>query len=159
VGEDAVEFAGQGTLRRDVGLIVMGLVGTVAVAQALVWGATEMATSLGMSEAMVGLTIVALGTSLPELATAIQAARKKETDLIVGNLLGSNIFNSLGVVGASVIVGPGQLDAQLALVSGLCMVAAAITITAAAWTRQTITRRNGLLMIAFYPLILIALTR
>lgn len=86
---------------------LVGLVGTLAAAQILVTAASSVATQLGLAEGFVGLTIVAIGTSLPELATSLQAARKDETDLIVGNLLGSNLFNSLGVGAVAGLAGPG----------------------------------------------------
>jgi cation:H+ antiporter len=79
-------------------------------ARTLIFGATELAELLGLAEGYVGETIVAIGTSLPELAAAIAAARKKAHDLILGNLLGSNIFNSLLVGGALALVAPGTLS-------------------------------------------------
>ena len=82
----------------------------VAGAQLTVMGATEVADRLGLAEGFVGLTLVALGTSLPELVTAIAAARKGEDELIVGNLLGSNLFNSLAVGATAGLLGPGTLD-------------------------------------------------
>ena len=94
-------------LRRETGRTLAGLLGTLGAAQLLVLSATTMADRLGLAEGFVGLTIVAIGTSLPELATALQAARKDETDLIVGNLLGSNLFNSLAVGGVAALAGPG----------------------------------------------------
>ena len=87
----------------------LGLLGTLGAAQLLVVSATSVADQLGLAEGFVGLTIVAIGTSLPELATALQAARKDETDLIVGNLLGSNLFNSLAVGGVAALAGPGTV--------------------------------------------------
>src|SRR5438477_580567 len=74
---------------------VLGLAGTVAGAQLVVAGAAGAARHLGVSQALIGFTVVALGTSLPELVTAIQAQRRNDSDLLVGNLLGSNLFNSL----------------------------------------------------------------
>jgi cation:H+ antiporter len=76
---------------------VVGLAGTLAGAQLLVWGAAGVAQRAGLSQALVGATVVAVGTSAPELVTAIQAARRGEVELLVGNLLGSNLFNSLAV--------------------------------------------------------------
>jgi len=89
---------------------VLGLAGTVGGAWLLVEGALGVADSLGLSGGFVGLTMVAIGTSLPELVTAVVAARKGETGLIIGNLLGSNIFNSLAVGAVLGLVGPGPLD-------------------------------------------------
>lgn len=89
---------------------VLGLVGTVGGAWLLVEGALGVADELGLSGGFVGLTLVAIGTSLPEMVTAVVAARKGETELIIGNLLGSNIFNSLAVGAVLGLVGPGPLD-------------------------------------------------
>ena len=88
---------------------LLGLVGVVAGAQLTVYGASTIAEEVGLGEGFVGLTLVAIGTSLPELVTAIAAARKDEHELIIGNLLGSNLFNSLAVGGIAGIVGPGEL--------------------------------------------------
>ena len=72
----------------------------------LVWGAVYMAHALGVSDLLIGLTIVAVGTSLPELASSIAAARRGENDLAVGNIIGSNIFNTLVVVGLASVIAP-----------------------------------------------------
>src|SRR5690606_28960718 len=107
VGEYLTEDAPP--LGREVLRTVLGLAGVVAAAQVLVVAASSIATRLGLAEGFVGVTIVAIGTSLPELATALQAARRGEADLIVGNLLGSNLFNA-GAVGAVIaFAGPDRL--------------------------------------------------
>ena len=80
-------------------LTVAGLLVLVGSSKLLVWGAVNIATALGVSELIIGLTIVALGTSLPELAAAISGARKGEPELVMGNVIGSNLFNSLAVIG------------------------------------------------------------
>lgn len=89
---------------------VLGLTGTVGGAWLLVKGGTTLADEVGLTGGFVGLTLVAIGTSLPEMVTAVVAARKGETDLIIGNLLGSNIFNSLAVGAVLGLVGPGPLE-------------------------------------------------
>jgi cation:H+ antiporter len=85
---------------------VAGLVVLVASSRVLVWGATELARALGVSDLVIGLTVVAVGTSLPELASSIAAARKGEDDLAVGNVIGSNLFNTLAVVGLAGAIRP-----------------------------------------------------
>jgi cation:H+ antiporter len=80
-------------------LTLFGLLVLIGSSKLLVWGAVNIATMLGISELIIGLTIVALGTSLPELAAAIAGARKGEPDLVMGNVIGSNLFNSLAVIG------------------------------------------------------------
>jgi cation:H+ antiporter len=89
---------------------VLGLVGVIIGAQLTVEGASTIADELGLGEGFVAVTLVALGTSLPELVTAIAAARKNEHELIIGNLLGSNLFNSLGVGAVAAIAGPGLVS-------------------------------------------------
>jgi len=99
----------------EVALIVSGLVGISVSAWMVVVGASRLADAWGLSGGFVGFTLVALGTSAPELATSVQAARRGETELLVGNLLGSNVFNSLAVGGVIGLVGPGPVvNTQLA---------------------------------------------
>lgn len=86
--------------------LLLGLLLLVASSRALVWGAVEIAQALGVSDLLIGLTIVAVGTSLPELASSIAAARKGEDDLAVGNIIGSNLFNTLAVVGIASTISP-----------------------------------------------------
>ncbi len=89
---------------------VLGLIGTVVGAQFLVWGAVAIADAADVSGGLVGFTLVAIGTSLPELVTAVAAARKSETELLLGNLLGSNVFNSLAVGGVIAVIAEGDID-------------------------------------------------
>lgn len=93
--------------------LVTGLLLLVASSRLLVWGAVEIAESLGVSDLIIGLTIVAIGTSLPELASSIVAARRNEHDLAFGNIIGSNLFNSLLVVGLAVVIEPTRLPPEL----------------------------------------------
>jgi cation:H+ antiporter len=108
----------------------LGLAATVAGAQLLLWGALEVAQRFDLSGGFVGFTVVALGTSLPELVTAVQAARREEHDLIIGNLLGSNLFNATAVGGlVAFLGGPELVDAgiathELALMVGVCALSA-----------------------------------
>ena len=81
------------------GWLLLGLVVLVGSSKMLVWGASNIATELGVSELVIGLTIVALGTSLPELAASIASLKKGKPDLAIGNVIGSNLFNSLAVIG------------------------------------------------------------
>ncbi|MDH3752373.1 MAG: calcium/sodium antiporter [Acidimicrobiia bacterium] len=124
------EYRVETSLRRELLLTGGGLFGTVVGAQLLVEGARRIADALDLSDGFVGLSLVAIGTSLPELVTAVTAARHDETDLIVGNLLGSNLFNSLAVGGAVGLIGPGPLDdSNLAGLATVIMV----VVTVAAW--------------------------
>lgn len=113
----------RGMIRRT----ALGLLGTLLGAQALVWGATGLARGIGLSEGFVGLTVVAVGTSLPELTTAAQAARRGQSDLLVGNVLGSNVFNALGVGGLIALVHPStRVDPNLAVVGVTVMLAVSV---------------------------------
>ena len=85
-------------------LIVAGLIGLILGGEALVRGATDIARSIGVSDEVIALTLIAIGTSLPELATAIVASRKGHSDLTLGNVVGSNIFNILGIIGLAAVV-------------------------------------------------------
>jgi cation:H+ antiporter len=136
--EEFVEEPGEAALRdvvaastsRDVVRVVLGLLGTVTGAQLLVVGAQRIASDIGLSGGFVGLTLVAVGTSLPELVTAIQSARRDETALLAGNVLGSNVFNSTAVAGTAALIGPGTItDAGLTVIAASSMVA----IAALAW--------------------------
>lgn len=88
------------------GWTLVGLLLLIVSSRALVWGAVEIATALGVSNLVIGLTVVALGTSLPELASSLAAARKNEHDIALGNILGSNLFNTLAVVGIAGVISP-----------------------------------------------------
>jgi cation:H+ antiporter len=141
--------------RRETVRIVVGLAGTLAGAQLLVWAATTIAAELGLAEGFVGLTVVAIGTSLPELATAVQAARKAETGLIVGNLLGSNLFNSTMVAGTAALIGPGiPLDATLTGLATILMVAVAALASVTMATGRRVLRWEGALMLVAYVAVL-----
>jgi len=113
-------------IRRAVLWLVVGLVLLIVSSRILVWASVEIAHGFGVSDLIVGLTIVAVGTSLPELASSIIAARKKEHDIALGNVLGSNLFNTLAVVGIAgtihpMTVGPEVLSRDI-LVMGLLTV-------------------------------------
>ncbi len=106
--EDTVEeiAAAEHSMARGLGRLFLGLFVLVLSSRAIVWGAVELATLWGLSELIIGLTIVAVGTSLPELVASISAARKGEHDMALGNIIGSNIFNTLGVVGIAALITP-----------------------------------------------------
>jgi cation:H+ antiporter len=97
----------------SVGMTVLGLVGLVLGGRFLVSGAVDIAKSAGLSEALIGLTIVAIGTSLPELATSVVAALRKQADIAIGNVVGSNIFNVFFVLGATSTIAPLPISGAL----------------------------------------------
>lgn len=101
------------SLTRSVFWLVIGLAVLVLSSRMLVWGAVTVAQALGVSDLVIGLTIVALGTSLPELASSMAAAVKKEHDIALGNVLGSNLFNTLAVVGIAGSIHPLDVDSAV----------------------------------------------
>lgn len=94
-------------------LTLIGVVGVVIGGNMVVTAASAIAASFGLSQTLIGLTIVAIGTSLPELVTSVVAARKKETDIAVGNIVGSNIFNILFILGISAVITPVTVDSSM----------------------------------------------
>lgn len=129
----------------------LGLLGTLVAAQVLVESATRLAATYGLKEGFVGITIVAIGTSLPELATSLQAVRKDETDLIVGNLLGSNLFNSLAVGAVAAFAGPGMVnDPDLTGVGVLLMVGIAVGASLAMVIGRRVVRWEGATLLVVY---------
>lgn len=152
--EEYLEHARRPPMR--IGLEVAGgLLGTVIGAQMLVTGAVDLAAELGLSDGFVGLTLVAVGTSLPELLTAVAAARQGEHQLIIGNLLGSNLFNSLAVGGTIGLVGPAVVtDATLTVTAVLLMVATSILGVWAMVTSQRVRRYEGAILLGAWVITL-----
>lgn len=111
-------------------MLAAGLVLLVASSKALVWGAVRLARECGLSELFIGLTIVAVGTSLPELASSVVAARKGEDDLAVGNIVGSNIFNALAVVGLAGAIKPMETFSREVVSRDIAVSAAATLLLA-----------------------------
>lgn len=120
LSDTSLQAEGESTQKSSLGKsilwLVLGFALLVASSRSLVWGAVEIARALGVSDLLIGLTIVAIGTSLPELASSIAAARKGENDLALGNIIGSNLFNTLAVVGLAATITP-MGDVEAAVVS------------------------------------------
>jgi len=133
----------------DLLMVVGGLVLLVLGARFLVDAAIDIAKAAGLSEAVIGLTIVAIGTSLPEFATSLVAALKKEADIAVGNVVGSNIFNILGILGISAGVTP-LTSSGITSIDLWVMAAFAIVLWIFSRTGFRITRTEGLVMLAGY---------
>ncbi len=146
---EAVDMDEGATLGGQLFRTFVGLVGTVLGAQFLVWGATAIADELGITGGMVGFTLVAVGTSLPELVTAVVAARKGETELILGNLLGSNMFNSLAVGGVIAIIADGPIeDRGLATFGVIGMALVAFSAWAFMVTRKRVHKIEAVVLLA-----------
>lgn len=129
---------------------VLGLAGTVGGAQLLVGGALGIADAAGVSGGAVGLTIVAAGTSLPELVTAAQAARRGDSELVVGNVLGSNIVNALGVGGTVAVIAPGPLPGGGLVVGTVVMVLSSLVAVAFMRRRFVVDRLEAALLVVGY---------
>jgi cation:H+ antiporter len=127
-----------------------GLAVTLLGARLLVTGAISLAAGWGVPEAVIGVTIVAIGTSLPELVTSVLAARKGQSDVAFGNVIGSNIFNILGILGVTALVHPLEVPAQIASLDIWVMIAATGLLVWVAMSGWRITRREGGLMVALY---------
>jgi cation:H+ antiporter len=132
------------------GAVVLGLILLVTGADFLVDGATNIARALGISEAVIGLTIVAVGTSLPELATSVSAALRKQSDVALGNVVGSNIFNILGILGLTAFVHPVGVGAGFASFDAPVMLAATLLLAGLLFFAKVIDRRIGAAMVAAY---------
>jgi cation:H+ antiporter len=133
-----------------VGAVVLGLLLLVFGADFLVEGATNIARSIGISEAVIGLTIVAVGTSLPELATSVAAALRKHSDVALGNVVGSNIFNILGILGLTAMVQPVGIGPNFASFDAPVMLAVTLLLAGLLFFVKVIDRRIGAAMVAAY---------
>ena len=129
--------------------IVLGLIGIVWGGNLVVDSASNIALTFGWSQTFIGLTIVALGTSLPELVTSVVAARKGENDLAVGNVVGSNIFNILLILGVSSFITPITLDVT-AVYDTIILIIASIVVYVSAISKREIQRKEGILFLVCY---------
>lgn len=137
-------------LWRSALIAVAGLAVLMVSARLLIDAATEIALAFGVSEAVIGLTIVAIGTSLPELATSVVAALRKQADIAVGNVVGSNIFNILGILGITAAITPVPVDPRFAGVDMALAFAAAAGLTFVSWRWGRLGRPAGAGLLAVY---------
>jgi cation:H+ antiporter len=134
----------------SIGFVLLGLVLLVVGAQFLVHGAVNIAEAMGVSQLIIGLTIVAAGTSMPELATSVVASYRGEQDIAVGNVVGSNIFNTLTVMGATAAVGGVPVSTAALHFDLPVMLAVAIACFPIFYTGNRISRWEGLLFVGYY---------
>jgi cation:H+ antiporter len=149
------EYAGTGQRSwrqavRNVSLLVVGLALLVVGANLLVFGATEIAEAMGISQLIIGLTIVAIGTSLPELATSVVACYRGERDIAVGNVVGSNIFNILTILGVTATVSGVPVNNAAIRFDIPVMLAVAVACLPIFYTGNRISRWEGMLFISYY---------
>jgi cation:H+ antiporter len=124
-------------------IALSGLAIIVLGGRLLVSGAVELARLLGFSEAVIGLTVVAVGTSMPELVTAILAASKRQADVAFGNVLGSNLYNTLGIGGSVALLSPTPMPREIIHLDSLLVIAASSLLLLFAWTGWRLSRREG----------------
>ncbi|MBR2657336.1 MAG: calcium/sodium antiporter [Loktanella sp.] len=130
--------------------VIGGLVVLMVGARFLVDGAVSIARGFGISEAFIGLTIVAVGTSLPELATSLIAAFRRQSEIAIGNIVGSNIFNVLGILGVTAMIAPIPVAGRFLRFDLPVMIAVSLLLTALLLTRPKIGRWMGLALLAAY---------
>ncbi|MBO9506472.1 calcium/sodium antiporter [Thalassospira sp. A3_1] len=129
--------------------VIGGLVALMFGARFMVDGAVTIARTFGVSEAFIGLTVVAVGTSLPELATSLIAALRKQSEIAIGNIVGSNIFNILGILGLTAIIAPIPVASRFLTFDLPIMIAASLVLTLLL-RRQTVGRGIGIVMLVAY---------
>jgi cation:H+ antiporter len=129
-----------------------GLIGLPIGANLVVTAAAEIAEQLGVSDTLIGLTILAFSTSLPELATALVAAYQKRAGVVLGTIVGSNALNILGIMGVAAVVSPSAIPVPAGFLSleFPIMLGSALLVTGFIWTRRPIGRLMGILMVAAY---------
>ena len=139
--------------------VIGGFIGLVIGGNLIVDNAVHIASVMGIDETIIGLTIVAIGTSLPEVATVIVAAYRGHSEVAIGNVLGSNIFNLFAVMGASALAGPVGIDKQLFVFDFWVMLVAMVFLLVFIGTRKPIGRKTGTMLMIGYILYLAALVR
>lgn len=130
--------------------LILGLIGLPLGASLLVENATIIAQTYGVSDTVIGLTLVAVGTSLPELATTVMAALRRQADVALGNVIGSNMFNLLAIIGIASFVGPIPVDREFLAFDLWVMLAASILLVPFVYMRRDITRLWGVILSALY---------
>jgi cation:H+ antiporter len=136
-------------LWKSILFIVLGLALVIGGGEAVVYASQKIARFLGMTETLIGLTIVAIGTSLPELVTSLVAAKKDDTALAIGNVIGSNIFNLMFILGFAAVINP--LSVNIASIYDLIVLSAAnLMVWIMSLTKRRIGKVEGLVMILFY---------
>jgi cation:H+ antiporter len=140
----------RGALPGAISFFLLGLLLTIVGAHWLVEGSIALARGLGVTEAVIGLTIVAVGTSLPELVTSLVAARRGHGDVALGNVLGSNIYNVLGILGVTAVIAPIAVPEQIVTRDVWVMAASTVLLLAAVATGRQVTRGEGGLLVLLY---------
>ncbi len=138
------------TLPGEIGLILTGLIAMIAGSKLLLQGSVAVARTAGISDEVIGLTLIAAGTSLPELATSVMAAKRGQSDIAIGNVVGSNIFNILGILGISGMLLPLQVSDHMAKIDNVVMVVISLACLPIMRSGFTISRLEGGALLAAY---------
>lgn len=154
LSQEAVQKAGKENIWKLICFSILSLTGLFLGGKLTVESSTQIALSLGLSETLIGLTVVAIATTMPELITSIMAAVKKEPDIVLGNCIGSNIFNILLVLGLSSLISPIPVEVSLWL-DVTVMIILTLFVFVISWVRKTIRRKTGIFLLLTYILYLI----
>jgi cation:H+ antiporter len=138
------------TIARDLAFILLGVAGLVLGAFAIRQSAVALAEALGISELVIGLTLVSIGTSLPELATCVVAALRNQADIAVGNILGSNVFNIAGVLGVTSLISPMDFSADVLRLEYPAVMVITVLMVPIVRHRLVIRRREGVVLLSAY---------
>ena len=138
------------TITRPLAFIVLGVAGLVLGAFAIRESAVALAEAMGISELVIGVTLVSIGTSLPELATCVVAAWRRQADIAVGNILGSNVFNIAGVLGVTAILAPLDINPEVLRFEFPAMMFITVLMVPIVRTRLVIRRREGFVLLGAY---------
>lgn len=148
-----------GTWRKNLGLLGIGMIGLAIGADFMVRGAVVLAETLGVTERIIGLTAIAMGTSLPELATGIIAARRGESAIALGNIIGSNIFNILGILGTTALLVPVPVAPEALQIDNWVMLGFSAALYPLMMSGKRVSRLDGILLLSafsFYMVFLFA---
>ncbi len=137
-------------IARDVMFVILGVAGLVLGAFAIRESALVLAQAMGISELVIGVTLVSIGTSLPELATCAVAAWREEADIAVGNILGSNVFNIAGVLGVTALIAPLEISPDVVRFEFPAMMFITVLLVPIVRTRLVIRRREGVVLLSAY---------
>ena len=151
---DAAKVQGPKTIWLDIIMAIGGLALLVGGAKFLVTGSINIAASLGVSETIIGLTIVAIGTSLPELVTSVMAAFRGKSGLALGNVVGSNIYNIFGILGLTAVIHPVAAPAEIVAFDNWVMLGATLMMMIFTMSKSRLSRAEGVLMAVAYMLYL-----